>query len=417
MNRRYFLKQTGLAAVGLGISPLFLSRSVQALVASSLDSNRKKIFVLIIQRGAMDGLSLVVPTSDAYYSQNRPSIGLQPRGDAPLLKLDGNFGFHPSMQSLMPLWENRNLALVHQVGSPDTTRSHFDAQDFLEAGTPGDKNTSDGFLNRALIAAGGDKLPLRAIALQPSMPRVLQGTYPAISMNSLRDFDIRGGNSNQKEVKGFESMYQEATDTVFRGVGREVFDSLKSVNGMQKDGADRNGLYPKSGISNRLREIADLIKADLGMQIAVTDMGGWDTHVNQGNGKGQLSDRFKELSEALAAFAKDLGPRFQDVVVATVTEFGRTVKENGTRGTDHGHGSVMMVMGGSVNGGKVHGEWKELKAENLYEGRDLPVTTDHRDIFSEILFKHLGLKQAPQLAAVFPKYNEDQTKWRGVLKA
>jgi uncharacterized protein (DUF1501 family) len=417
MNRRYFLQQTGLAAVAIGISPLFLSRSVQALVnaSTSTAAGRKKVFVLIIQRGAMDGLSLVVPTSDPYYLQNSPAIGLKAQGDEALLRLDGNFGLHPAMASLKPYWDNRNLAFVHQVGSPDATRSHFDAQDFLEAGTPGDKNTADGFLNRALIAEGGDRLPLRAIALQPSMPRVLQGTYPAISMNSLRDFDIRGGNADQKEVKGFESMYQEATDSVFRGVGREVFDSLKSVNGIHKNGDQGN--YPKSGISNRLREIADLIKADLGMQVAVTDMGGWDTHVNQGNGKGQLSDRFKELSEGLAAFAKDLGPRFQDVVVATVTEFGRTVKENGTRGTDHGHGSVMMVLGDGVNGGKVHGQWKELKAENLYEGRDLPVTTDHRDIFSEILSTHLGLNQPSQLASVFPRYKEDQAKWRRILKA
>jgi len=272
MNRRYFLKQTGLAAVGIGFAPLFLSRSVQALVNASVAAGqspgRKKIFVLIIQRGAMDGLSLVVPTSDAYYLQNRPGIGLKAQGDEALLRLDGNFGLHPAMQSLKPLWDNKNLAFVHQVGSPDSTRSHFDAQDFLEAGTPGDKNTADGFLNRALIAAGGDRIPLRAIALQPSMPRVLQGSYPAISMNSLRDFDIRGGNADQKEVKGFESMYQEATDAVFRGVGREVFDSLKSVNGIHKDD-NRANLYPRSGISNRLREIADLIKADLGMQISV----------------------------------------------------------------------------------------------------------------------------------------------------
>jgi uncharacterized protein (DUF1501 family) len=408
ISRRYFLKTAGVAAVGIGISPAFLTRSVLALDGST---NKKKIFVLIIQRGAMDGLSLVVPTSDSYYLQNRPNIGLKTSGDQSLLKLDGNFGLHPSMQSLKPFFDNKNLAFIHQVGSPGNSRSHFDAQDFLENGTVGDKNIADGFLNRALLAENQDRLPLKAIAMQPSMPRILQGAYPAISMNSIRDFNLKAGSSNQNQVNGFESMYQSATDQVFRGVGKEVFESLHSVNSIQmQPGRDQS--YPKSGISNRLREIADLIKADLGMQIAVTDMGGWDTHVNQGNSKGQLSDRFKELSEALAAFAKDLGPKFSDVVVATVTEFGRTVKENGTRGTDHGHGSVMMVMGGAVHGGKVLGQWKELSAANLFEGRDLPVTTDTRDVFSEILYRHL---KVTQLAGVFPQHDLRESAWVNVL--
>jgi uncharacterized protein (DUF1501 family) len=413
ISRRYFLKQAGVSAIGLGISPLFLSRSVLALTQNAAAAPSKKVFVLIIQRGAMDGLSLVVPTQDAYYLENRPHIGLQKTGEQALLKLDGNFGFHPSMQSLMPFWENKSLALIHQVGSPNSSRSHFDAQDYLEAGTPGDKNTGDGFLNRALIAEGKDRLPLRAVALQPSMPRILQGSYPAISMNSIRDFNLKANDSNRNEVSGFESMYQDATDQVFRGVGKEVFQSLKSVDSIKTDGAGER-LYPKSPISKRLSEIADLIKADLGTQIAVTDMGGWDTHVNQGNSKGQLSDRFKELSEGLAAFAKDLGPRFADIVVATVTEFGRTVKENGTHGTDHGHGSVMMVLGGNVRGGEVLGHWNELKPANLFEGRDLPVTTDSRDVFAEILSRQLGITQ---LASVFPKYSSSQASWLNILKA
>jgi uncharacterized protein (DUF1501 family) len=406
ISRRYFLKTTGIAAVGIGISPALLTRSVMALGGTA---DQKKIFILIIQRGAMDGLSLVVPTSDAYYLQNRPNIGLKTSGDEALIKLDNGFGLHPAMQSLKSLWDSKNLALIHQVGSPGTSRSHFDAQDFLETGTTNDKNISDGFLNRALLAEGQDRLPLKAIAMQPSMPRVLQGVYPSISMNSIKDFDLKSNTSNQNQVNGFESMYQDATDQVFRGVGKEVFQSLRSVNAIQAQ-PGRN--YPKSPIANRLREIADLIKADLGMQIAVTDMGGWDTHVNQGNSKGQLSDRFKELSEALAAFSKDLGPKFSDVVVTTVTEFGRTVKENGTRGTDHGHGSVMMVLGGNVHGGKILGQWKELSAANLFEGRDLPVTTDSRDVFSEILYRHLKITQ---LGSVFPQHDLRESAWVNVL--
>ena len=408
MNRRAFIQRSAVVTAST-LLPWFSLRGVLAYAGGAPASavGSKKTMVLIIQRGAMDGLALLPPLQDPHYQILRPNIGLKSgNGDESPLRLDGNFGLHPAMSALKPFWADRTLAFVHQVGSHDSTRSHFDAQDFLETGTPGRKNTSEGFLNRALqlMGAGPQKNALRGVAMQPSMPRVLQGKLATLSMGTLRDFNLKSG-------EGFESMYAQAADHLFQGAGKEAFDSLKSVGALSKNSADDEH-YPKTQIGKRLRDIATLIKSDLGVQIAVTDQGGWDTHVGQGNFKGQLADRFKELSEALAAFARDLGPRFSDVCVACATEFGRTVKENGTRGTDHGHGSVMTILGGPVHGGKVYGQWKDLSTENLYEGRDLPVTTDHRKVFSEILARHLGVTT---LGSVFPGFAQDEKNHLGLI--
>ena len=407
ITRRLFLKQAGLSAVAFGSVPSFLSRALAEVPAGG-----NRVLVVIIQRGAMDGLSLVPPLEDPRYREARPNIALEAGGESPAIRLGGGFWLHPSALALKRFWDEGTLAFVHQAGSPDPSRSHFDAQDFFESGTPGLKNTQDGFLNRALqhLAGNVGPNPLRAVALQPSMPRILWGSYPAVSMESLRDYAIKTSPSDKDEAQGFEAMYEQAADKVFRGVGHEVFDSLQAVRGVASD-KDGDGGYPKAQIGKRLREIAELIKGGVGLQIAVTDMGGWDTHVGQGNHKGQLADRLRELSEALAAFAQDLGPRFQDVCVLTATEFGRTFKENGTRGTDHGHGSVMMALGGRVQGRKILGRWKDLSPANLFEGRDLPVTTDHREVLAEALRKHLGLAD---LRAVFPGF--DPGNGIGVLK-
>ena len=413
ISRRLFLKQTGCAALALGFTPLFLERAI----AETVTGKRRKVFVLIIQRGAMDGLSMLAPIAEPFYMSSRSSIALSRTGDNPIVAIDSHFGMHPQMIALRPLWDEGSLAFIHQVGSPDTTRSHFDAQDFFESGTPGNKNTQDGFLNRAMFEIPGDATnPLRAVALQASMPRVLQGRYPAISMESIRDFNLRTGGSD-KQYQNFSDMYQSAVDQVFRGVGKEVFESLKTVDSVRQSnpGAGRGveDGYPKAPIGRRLHEIATLIKGGVGLQFAVTDIGGWDTHINQGNGKGQLGDRLRELSESIAAFRKDLGPLYADVCVATVTEFGRTVKENGTRGTDHGHGSVMMVAGGDVRGKRILGKWLTLKPENLFEGRDLPVTTDSRDVLAELLHRHMGIQN---LSSVFPKFTLSADRYPGVLR-
>ena len=412
ISRRLFLRQTGCAALALGFAPLFIERAI----AEGTGTAKRKVFVLIIQRGAMDGLSMLAPIAEPFYLSARSSIALSRSGESPVIPIDSHFGMHPEMIALRPLWDEGSLAFLHQVGSPDSTRSHFDAQDFFETGTPGDKNTQDGFLNRAMNEMPGDhQNPLRAVAMQPSMPRILQGRYPAISMDSIRDFNLKTG-GNQKEFQNFSEMYQQAVDQVFRGVGKEVFDSLKTVDQVRQAnaGAGQDSSYPKAPIGRRLHEIAALIKAGVGLEFAVTDIGGWDTHINQGNGKGQLADRLRELSESIAAFKKDLGPLYGDVCVMTVTEFGRTVKENGTRGTDHGHGSVMMVAGGPIRGKRILGKWQTLKPENLFEGRDLPVTTDSRDAIAEILQRHMGIRN---LNAVFPKFSVNAERFPGFLRA
>jgi uncharacterized protein (DUF1501 family) len=423
ISRRLFLKKTGCAAIALGFTPFFVERAIAETIGGG--TKRRKVFVLIIQRGAMDGLSMLPPIGEPEYYALRSSIALQRTGDMPVIPIDSHFGMNPEMKALRPLWDEGTLAFIPQSGSPNPSRSHFDAQDFFETGTPGEKNTADGFLNRALLEMGSSQAqgrsPLRAVAMQPSMPRVLQGSYPAISMESLKDFDLKDLNKSgaQKEYQNFSDMYQQAVDHVFRGVGTEVFESLKTVSLVREAGGahdhdpGKDSLYPKAQIGKRLSEIATLIKADVGLEIAVTDMGGWDTHINQGNGKGQLADRLRELSEAIAAFRKDLGAKFEDVCIATVTEFGRTVKENGTRGTDHGHGSVMMVAGGAVRGKRILGNWRSLKHENLFEGRDLPVTTDSRDVLSEILHRHCGVQD---LAKVFPAFSFNPGRFPGVLR-
>jgi uncharacterized protein (DUF1501 family) len=361
----------------------------------------------------MDGLSMVPPIGEPFYYASRPTIAIPVNGNDCAIRIDSHFGLHPSLAALKPLWDEGSLAFVHQAGSPDHSRSHFDSQDFFESGTPGDKNTPDGFLNRSLVLSGSSTSPLRAVAMQPSMPRVLQGRFPAISMDSLQDFDFKPGNS-AKEMQNFSDMYQQAVDQVFRGVGNEVFDSLKTVQNIrEKNKADNSAAYPGAAIGKRLHEIATLIKSNIGLEVAVTDMGGWDTHVNQGNGKGQLADRLRELSTAIAAFRQDLGKLYENVCVVTVTEFGRTVKEDGTRGTDHGHGSVMMVLGGGVRGKQVYGKWKTLKTENLFEGRDLPVTTDSRDVLAEVLRSQMGISD---FTTIFPKYAIRPENLPGIMR-
>jgi uncharacterized protein (DUF1501 family) len=411
MDRRYFLNATSLSMAALGFAPSFL----RAASADAPKSN--KTFVLIFLRGAADGLSLVPPVGESRYFDLRPSIKLENGGDDAALKLDGFFGLHPALSGLMPFWEEGTMAPIHAVGSPDPTRSHFDAQDYWESGTPGKKNTDDGTLNRALQSLAGktssaSPSAFQAIALQPNLPRILQGPSSALAMASLDDFQIRGGST---PGGGFEGMYRQALDETLRGAGREAFDALGALKSKdpRKLQVENGATYPNSALGKRLREIAQLIKSDLGLRVAVTDQGGWDTHVNQGNAKGQLSNRLKDYGDSVAAFLTDLKSRRDEICLLTVTEFGRTVRENGTRGTDHGHGSVAFVLGGGVKGKRVIANWKGLKDDQLFEGRDLPVTTDYRDLMGELLAKHLGVRD---FKTVFPGFDANPKKWCGVLR-
>jgi uncharacterized protein (DUF1501 family) len=413
-DRRMFLKSSGLALVAGGFLPNVFVRMAQAGTAEG-----RRVLVGVFQRGAVDGLNVLVPHAEKSYYDVRPSIAVPRPGSAEnaALDLDGFFGLHPSMAPLVPYFRDRSAAFVHAVGSPDTTRSHFDAQDFMESGTPGVKSTQDGFLCRALMEKKDPKAtPLRAVAVTPGLPRILSGSAGAISLPNVAQFGIRAGAGSSSAAESFEAMYAGAVAGSLQATAKESFEAVKLVHAadparIQPDnGAD----YPKSPFGNSMKQIAQLIKANVGLEIAFTDVGGWDTHAGEGGSQGQLANRLKDYANAIAAFAKDLGSRMGDVTLVTMSEFGRTVRENGNRGTDHGHANHMLLLGGGVNGGRVYGRWPGLGTSQLYEGRDLAVTTDFRDVFAEILTRRLSIGN---LAPVFPGYACDEEKRLGVIAA
>lgn len=401
VGRRFFLKSSGLAMLGLGFGPGFLSRAVAARTAAN-----NKILVAIFQRGGADGLSMVPPVGDPEYYALRPTLAI-PRpgeGDGAALKLDDTFGLHPALSSLAPLYQAGALAMVHAVGSPKPTRSHFDAQDFIEGGIPG-ALAPDGWLNRAMqTEAAGDFGAFRAVALQSNLPRSLFGRAPAVAMGSVAEFKLRTGQLSTAGARSFEALYASAVDVALRNTGNETFEALHLLEKakLEEMPVQHGAEYPNSPLGKRLKDVARLIRADIGLEVAATDCGGWDTHVAQGAAQGQLAGRLKELGDSLAAFAGDLGDRMADVCVVTMTEFGRTVRENGNRGTDHGTASVMMVLGGGVRGRRVIGQWRGLREPNLFEGRDLAMATDFRAVLSEVLASHLGISR---LAPVFPGFD------------
>ncbi|HJR08590.1 MAG TPA: DUF1501 domain-containing protein [Pyrinomonadaceae bacterium] len=422
MNRRFFLKSGGvaLASVGLvGASPSFLRRvAAQGLNASA--GGRRKTLIAIFQRGAVDGLNMVVPHGEKNYYALRPSIAIaQPgkgAGGESAIDLDGFFGLHPALAGFKPIWDAKRLAIVHAAGSPDNTRSHFDAQDYMEAGTPGVKSTPDGWLNRYLQARVDPKSsPFRAVSMTQNLPRAMQGRAPALAISNLNDFSIRAGQATPTVQGGFEDIYEQAAGDALRGTGKETFEAiafLKQVNPAQYK-PENGAQYPRTAFGNALLQIAQLVKAGVGLEVAFTDVGGWDTHVNEGGARGQLALRLTEFGNGITALYTDLGARcMDDVVILTMSEFGRTVRENGNRGTDHGHANAMFVIGGQTRGGKVYGQWPGLDADKLYDGRDLALTTDFRDVFGEVAAKHLG---NADLKRVFPGYASNAAKFRGVI--
>jgi uncharacterized protein (DUF1501 family) len=409
-SRRVFLKSSALAMVGVGATPAWLSR---ALYAADSPSPRKKVLVAIFQRGAVDGLNVVIPHGEQRYYEMRPTIAIpRPNGTSEAaIDLDGMFGLHPSLSALKPIYDSGQLAIVEAVGSPDPTRSHFDAQDYMESGTPGRKATNDGWLNRALPSEAGKLSPVRAISMGAALPRALRGHNDAVAINNLAEFQVKDAPSSM----GFESMYGNSADKVLNGTGRETFEAVKLMQAIQKQAyTPANGAkYPNGRLGQSLMQIARLIKSDVGLEVAFTDVGGWDTHVNEVGQKpsqGQLANLLTDFGNSLAAFYQDLGDRIADVAVVTMSEFGRTAKENGNRGTDHGHANVMFAFGGGIKGGKVYGDWPGLEPEQLYENRDLNLTTDFRDVLGELVTRQLGNKS---MANVFPGY--EQPKFRGLL--
>lgn len=399
ITRRGFMKGGALALIGTSTIPAFLTRSVLAEATTAAASHKK--LVVLFQRGAADGLNIVIPYNDPNYSAMRPSLALKP---GQVLDLNGTFGLHPALASFKPLYDQGHLAIIHAAGSPDTTRSHFDAQDYMESGTPGVKATTDGWLNRALSAEHLAAKPsaFRAIALGSQVPRTLQGKLPAIALNNLNDFSVGGRSASATPVaQAFQALYDDSTDAVLHGTGQETFEAvrmLKSADPAHYKPA-AGVTYPNAPFGNSLKQIAQLLKANLGVEAAFADIGGWDTHVNQGAATGQLAGRLKEFSDAIAAFWHDMGDDAETITLVTMSEFGRTARQNGTGGTDHGHANVMFVLGGQVKGGKVYGDWPGLAPEQLNEGRDLRVTTDFRRVLAEASVKTLGTRN---LATIFP---------------
>ncbi len=426
-SRRVFLKSGAMAMVTMGFAPSFLARTAAAT------ASRQKLLIAIFQRGAVDGLNMVVPFGEADYYRARPSIAIARPGSAEgAIDLNGFFGLHPRMSPLKPLWDRGELAIVHACGSHDTTRSHFDAQDYMESATPGVKSTRDGWLNRYLSVSdeaqvsafakasarqalsGDGSNPLRAVALTRQMPRALQGKAPALAMGSTAELDVRGDLVTRAS---FESAYEAAADSVLNGTATEAFDAMKTLS-RKTAGAYRPSNaaeYPRSPFGLALQEIARLAKADVGLEIAFAESGQWDHHVNEGSATGQIGLRLDDFSRGIAALAQDLGNRMADTVILTMSEFGRAVAENGARGTDHGHGNAMLAIGGTVKGGQVYGKWPGLAPEQRYEGRDLAVTTDFRDVFSEVVVKHLASDLATA-GKVFPGYTVRHEAFRGILR-
>lgn len=396
MKRRDFLHSIALGA-GL-IVPV--SRSAWAATSGS-PTNKK--LVVIMLRGAVDGLNVVAPVGDANYLRLRPTIGLAAPGLAGgALDLDGYFGMHPALAQLQPLWQQKKLAFVHASGSPDATRSHFDAQDYMESATPGRKNTPDGWMNRLVATLPGPSTPSRALSIGPVMPRILSG--PSAAMNLPNGAAGTRANILDRPAIGaaFDQLYagnerfgRAYTDG--KNAHQEVMDASMGGEMQVADG----GAPLPNGFPDDAARLATLMRNDPKIQLAFVALGGWDTHANQGAGSGQLASRLAPLGHGLAVLAQRLGPMFDDTTVVVMSEFGRTARENGNGGTDHGHGNVMWLLGGALNGGKVYGDWQGVADGALNEGRDLPVTTDFRSVLAHVAERHLRLTDR-QLAHIFP---------------
>jgi uncharacterized protein (DUF1501 family) len=415
IDRRFFLHKGALAIAGTAAIPAFLVRSVMA----ESDAHPGRRLVVVFQRGAADGLNVVVPYREKNYYAMRPTIAIpQDR----VLDLDGVFGLHPALAAFKPLYDQGHLAVIPAAGSPDMTRSHFDAQDYMESGTPGVKSTTDGWLNRALQAedlALDERLrrehtAFRAVALGAELPRTLAGKVPAIALSSVASFAVGGrGPAPSPAASAFEAIYGDSGDSILHAAGDETFEAVKMLRAAAP-GQYKPALgveYPNSDFGNSMKQIAQLLKANLGVEAAFTDVGGWDTHQNQGSVDGQLAGRLRDFSATIAAFWQDLGDGAENVTLVTMSEFGRTARQNGTGGTDHGHANAMFVLGGKVKGGKVYGRWPGLENEQLNEGRDLAVTTDFRQVLGELAAHSLG---AANLEAVFPGARLQEDRFLGL---
>lgn len=413
LTRRHFLQLSGALSVTLGVTPFDVLARAGAQEATPAALTRGKTLVVVFLRGGVDGLNLVVPYAEPNYYKIRPGIAIPPPGAAgagSTLDLDGMFGLHPRLKALAPWFDSRHLVAVHAVGHDRNTRSHFEEQDVWETGILGNTIHSDGWVNRHLATSTGYG-PVRAIAVGNTLPRILHGKAAAYAINGVDDLTLPDGPTDRAVLAAaLEHAYQsdpQADHTAARELlaqsGKATLDGIAQLSKLVGQKYEPKAPYPANELGRKLREIARLIKADVGLEVAEVDYDGWDTHQNQGNQDGPYADLAQGLAESLAAFATDLDERMEDVLVLTLSDFGRTAAENGTRGTDHGWGNCLFALGGAVKaahrGRKVLGSWPGLNPEQLHEGRDLQHTTDFRDVIAEVVRCHLG---NPHLETVLP---------------
>jgi uncharacterized protein (DUF1501 family) len=403
MNRRKFLKQIGLVSGGT----LLAIDSHDWVARSATTSNKPKRLIVVFLRGAVDGLNVVIPHWESAYYDSRSLIAIAPPNEPNgALDLDGRFGLHPALNTLIPLWKEGNLAFVHASGSQNSTRSHFDAQDYMESGTPGIKTTQDGWMNR-LLGLSPTSSPIQAVNVGATMPRILAGNRAVATLPVGKDAERRLPLDRPMVSEAFNQLYSgnDALSKAYQE-GRAARQQLMADLDKEMMQAN-NGALSTAGFARDTQQLARLMVKDSSVQLAFLALGGWDTHINQGGTTGQLARNLKALGEGLAALKQGLGSVYSDTAIVVMSEFGRTVRENGNGGTDHGHGNVMWLMGGPIKGGKVYGEWPGLAESQLFEGRDLAVTTDFRDVISSVLTKHLQL-DAAKLQQIFPKYSPKQ---------
>ena len=384
-------------------SPLPSSPGNPLAAATPSPTTNKRLMVIFL-RGALDGLSALVPYADSNYYDLRPKTAIaEPGQELGALPLTPEFALHPALQSLLPLWQQKSLGFVVACGSPDPSRSHFDAQFYMESGTPGRKNTPDGWLNR-LTSQLGNGYPVQALNLGNTTPQILAGQYPIASIPSNHRADRTMPLDQPQIYQAFDQLYagNSAIAQVYQKSrqAREIVMTNLTKEMVEAD----QGAPPANALAANLQRIGQQMRNDAQIQVAFAAVGGWDTHVNQGNGTGNLARKLKGLGDGLSVLPQALGPVYDDTLVVVVSEFGRTVKENVTGGTDHGHGNVMWLLGGALKGGKIYGDWPGLAENVLYEQRDVPVVTDFRDPLWTIFREHLGLGDQ-QIASVFPGFS------------
>ncbi|WP_315788161.1 DUF1501 domain-containing protein [Fischerella sp. JS2] len=399
MNRRDFLFHAG----AFSVSTLTAVGTNAWLARSETQNSNQKRLIVIFLRGAIDGLSVVVPYSETAYYQARSKIAIpKPGNEGGVLDLNGHFGLHPALASLMPLWQQKTLAFVHASGSPDPTRSHFDAQDYMESGTPGIKRTTDGWMNRLLRVLSGNS-PIKAVSVSATTPRILSGQISVANLDLNRAVTKPSLLDRPQVEAAFEQLYNghDQLSQTYRE-GQQARQALKADLNAEMEMAN-NGAPLPNGFAKTALHLAQLMVKDSRIELGFMQLGGWDTHVNQGGSKGKLARNLAQLGQGLASLVKGLGPVYQHTTVLVMSEFGRTVSENGNGGTDHGHGNVMWVLGGRIRGGKVYGEWPGLGTNQLYQGRDLAITTDFRDVIAVVLEHHMNLNDA-KMNQVFSNY-------------